>query len=41
MTQLVLGSYMVWDARRKSLSDNYFAGDGPACPVAAGGGDGA
>ncbi|HEX3792062.1 MAG TPA: cytochrome P450 [Pseudonocardiaceae bacterium] len=30
LTQLVFGSYMVWDARRKSLCDNYFAqlGDG-------------
>ncbi|HWC82547.1 MAG TPA: cytochrome P450 [Pseudonocardiaceae bacterium] len=38
LVQLVLGSYMVWDARRKSLSDRYFARTGappaPAgCPV--------
>lgn len=39
VTQLVLGSYMVWDARRKSLSDNYFAGQGPTCPVTASEGD--
>ena len=25
LVQLVLGSYMVWDARRRSLSDTYFA----------------
>ena len=39
VTQLVLGTYMVWDARRKSLSDNYFAGQGPTCPVTASEGD--
>jgi hypothetical protein len=33
LTQLVLGSYMVWDARRRSLSDNYFA---QTCPMAEG-----
>lgn len=30
VTQLVLGSYMVWDARRRRLSDDYFARQ---CPV--------
>jgi hypothetical protein len=38
VTQLVLGSYMVWDARRQGLCRNYFAAlsGGPAPSVTAG-----
>ncbi|MGC9538982.1 cytochrome P450 [Streptomyces sp. UG1] len=38
LTQLVLGSYMVWDARRQGLCRNYFAtsSGGPAASVGAG-----
>jgi len=33
LVQLVLGSYMVWDARRKRLSDSYFESAAAGCPV--------
>jgi hypothetical protein len=38
LTQLVLGSYMVWDARRQGLCRNYFAASsgGPAASVTVG-----
>ncbi len=38
LTQLVLGSYMVWDARRQGLCRNYFAASpgGSATSVTAG-----
>ena len=40
LVQLVLGSYMVWDARRKRLSDRYFESAASGCPVAGGGAGG-
>ena len=33
VVQLVLGSYMVWDARRKHLCQTYFAQPDAGCPV--------
>ncbi|GAA0352380.1 cytochrome P450 [Actinoallomurus spadix] len=33
LVQLVLGAFMVWDARRERLCERHFAEAGPACPV--------